>query len=55
MKDKTTITVAHRIQTIYNSDTIYLINNGIIAEQGTYQQLTEIKGLFYNFERGEKI
>jgi ABC-type multidrug transport system fused ATPase/permease subunit len=36
MKGRTTITVAHRIHTIKNSDVIYVINKGVIAEQGTY-------------------
>lgn len=39
MEGKTTLTIAHRISTIKNSATIYMMNEGIVVEQGTYQAL----------------
>jgi ABC-type multidrug transport system fused ATPase/permease subunit len=39
MEGKTTITVAHRIQTIENSDVINVMDNGKIVEFGSYRQL----------------
>ena len=47
-KGKTTITVAHRISTIVNSDVIYYIEKGgKISEKGTYKELIKKKGKFY--------
>lgn len=48
-KTKTTVTVAHRISTIMNSDIIYYIKeSGNISESGTYKELMSLKGDFFN-------
>lgn len=36
MKGKTTVTVAHRMKTIENSDCIMVIDKGSIIENGNY-------------------
>lgn len=48
MKDKTTLTIAHRIDTIKNSDLIYVFEKGKIVEFGSYNNLVNKKGYFYN-------
>ena len=55
MKGKTTISVAHRIETIKNSDVIYVFEKGKIVEQGTYSALVAKRGYFYNLERGTEF
>lgn len=37
MEGKTTLSIAHRISTIKNSATIYMMNEGKVVEQGTYE------------------
>ena len=44
---KTLITVAHRLSTIREYDSIIVLDAGKIAEQGSYEALMEKKGLFY--------
>lgn len=46
MKGRTSITVAHRLSTIQNSDTILVMNKGHIAEKGTHQELLAKQGLY---------
>lgn len=55
MKGKTSITIAHRLDTIRNSDQIMVFHLGKIVETGTYEGLMARKGYFYNLERGLEI
>ncbi|MBC8061463.1 MAG: thiol reductant ABC exporter subunit CydD [Clostridiaceae bacterium] len=45
---KTSLTIAHRIPTIINSDKIYVLENGSIVEEGTHEQLIKLKSNYYN-------
>jgi ATP-binding cassette subfamily B protein len=42
----TTLTIAHRLSTIVNSDNIIVLDHGVIAEQGTHQELLAKNGLY---------
>lgn len=44
---KTVIAVAHRLSTIKEYDCILVLEDGKIAEQGTYESLNNKKGIFY--------
>jgi ATP-binding cassette subfamily B protein/subfamily B ATP-binding cassette protein MsbA len=46
-KGRTVVTVAHRLSTIREYDSIIVLEGGKIAEQGTYEELMDKKGLFY--------
>ena len=46
-KGKTTITIAHRLSTLKDCDTLYVIENGRIAERGSHKELLDQKGIFY--------
>ena len=52
MAERTSVTVAHRISTIKNSDAILVFQDGKIIERGTYDQLTQAQGVFYRLEHG---
>ena len=49
---KTVVTVAHRLSTISEYDSIIVLDTGKIAEQGTYEELMDKKGLFYGLVMG---
>jgi len=44
----TRLIIAHRLSTVVNCDRILVMDKGRIVEQGSYEQLMELKGLFYN-------
>mgnify|MGYP006095848561 CR=1 FL=1 len=51
-RNKTTLIIAHRLSTAANADTIIVLDNGIIVEQGTHNNLLSKKGKY--FEMWEK-
>ena len=46
---RTTIVVAHRLQTIINADKIAVIENGAAVEQGAHAELIARDGAYRNF------
>ncbi|MBP3333650.1 MAG: ATP-binding cassette domain-containing protein [Clostridia bacterium] len=47
VEGRTTITIAHRLATLRNSDILMAIEDGEIAEMGTEEELLEKKGVYY--------
>ncbi|VDM98402.1 unnamed protein product [Thelazia callipaeda] len=52
-KNCTCIYVAHRLSSIRSVNSIYVLVDGEIAEQGTHQELMEEKGLYYEMNQSE--
>ncbi len=46
LKEKTTIIIAHRLSTIKQADFVYMLENGKIVEEGTFEDLIEKEGKF---------
>ena len=58
MKNRTSITIAHRLSTVQHADTIIVMHKGVIKETGSHQQLLAAKGLYYKLyllQHPEKI
>jgi subfamily B ATP-binding cassette protein MsbA len=46
MKDKTVIAIAHRLSTIREATQILVINDGVVAEDGTHEELLAKNGIY---------
>ena len=46
IKGRTVIVIAHRLKTIKDADQIIVLDNGMIKEQGTHDELVRKKGLY---------
>jgi len=45
-QDRTTISIAHRLSTIADADTIFVLDQGRLAESGTHGELLRREGLY---------
>lgn len=52
MKGRTSIVIAHRLNTIQNADRIYVMKDGQIIEDGTHQSLLKEKGFYFELYNG---
>ncbi len=50
IKDRTTISIAHRLSTLRDADRLIVIDNGEITEEGTHNELVEKKGVYYKLK-----
>ncbi|MBY0202455.1 ABC transporter ATP-binding protein [Paenibacillus cucumis (ex Kampfer et al. 2016)] len=53
MQEKTGLLVTHRMEVARQCSRILVIRHGQIAEEGTYEQLMERKGLYYRMNVGD--
>jgi len=51
----TRIVIAHRLSTVINADRIYVMKDGEVIETGTYNQLMEKQGWFYQMALRQKV
>ena len=55
LKDKTVITIAHRLSTVKNADTIYVLEHGNIVQSGTHEELEEEEGHYNEFVKRQLL
>ncbi|XP_050309511.1 iron-sulfur clusters transporter ABCB7, mitochondrial-like [Anthonomus grandis grandis] len=47
-KGRTSIVIAHRLSTVMDADEIFVLQNGMVSERGTHQQLIQDQSSFYH-------
>ncbi|QSZ40677.1 ATP-binding cassette domain-containing protein [Sulfurimonas aquatica] len=55
LKDKTVITIAHRLSTVKNADYIYVLEEGKIVQSGTHDALEAEEGHYNEFVKGQLV
>ena len=55
LKDKTVITIAHRLSTVKNAQTIYVLDAGKIVQCGTHDELEAEEGYYMEFVKKQLI
>ena len=55
-KGRTTLTIAHRLSSIRNSDRILVLTENGIVEEGNHEELMKLEGIYYRlYHMAEKI
>ena len=52
-RGKTVVVVAHRLSTVKDADKIVVLDQGKVAEEGTHETLTALKGKYYELVRNQ--
>ena len=55
LRNRTSFVVAHRLSTIRRADRIFVVCNGIIAEEGNHETLMEKKGIYYDLNMAQNM
>ncbi|XP_076438755.1 ATP-dependent translocase ABCB1-like [Babylonia areolata] len=50
---RTCIVIAHRLSTITNADKICVIRHGVVTEEGTHNELMNLKGFYYKLNMAQ--
>ncbi|GAM13796.1 ABC transporter ATP-binding protein [Mesobacillus selenatarsenatis] len=53
LKGRTAIIIAHRLSTIREADNIFVLENGMIIEQGNHAQLMELEGEYHDLVKAQ--
>ena len=53
-RDKTILMIAHRLKTVRRADQILVLDNGVIVQRGTHEELIGKPGLYADFVLGRK-
>lgn len=50
---RTAVVIAHRLSTVMNADQIVVLDNGVIIEKGTHNELLELNGSYFQLVKNQ--
>ena len=54
-RDKITIVISHRAWTLRHMDRVYVMDDGVVSEAGSYEELMSAGGRFVQLFRGQQM
>ena len=55
LKNRTVITIAHRLSTVKNAQMIYVLEDGKLVQSGNHKELEEQEGHYLEFVKNQLI
>ena len=55
MRERTSFVIAHRLSTVRSADIIFVLKDGRVIEQGSHDELMELKGFYYNLHSAQFV
>ena len=52
-RGRTVVVVAHRLSTVSDADNIVVLDKGRVAEEGTHEELTAKRGIYYKLVKNQ--
>ena len=52
-RGRTVVVVAHRLSTVRDADNIVVLDKGRVAEEGTHEELTAKRGIYYKLVKNQ--
>lgn len=52
-KGRTVVIVAHRLSTVRNADKIVVLDKGMVVEEGSHEELTNLQGKYYELVKNQ--
>ena len=54
-RQRTTLVIAHRLSTVWKADRILLLHEGVVAEQGSHEELLKLGGRYAAMVKGSAV
>lgn len=55
MRNHTVLVIAHRLSTVQHADTIVVLDDGVVMEQGSHDKLMDLQGLYYRLVQRQML
>lgn len=54
-KKKTVLLISHRLENVVDSDRIYVLDKGVVKEEGSHTELLSLKGIYHKLYQTQRV